>query len=274
MECFYLGTHQPSWLTSVTVPLFVSHRRLAARRTLPRRARIGCAKSMPAPWALDSGGFSELSMFGQWRTTPAEYITAVVRYDAEIGHLDWAAPQDWMCESFILARTRLTVAEHQARTVRSLQDLSDLWWRASDADDPFMPVLQGQTRDDYHRHAEAYYAAGIRLEDYPVVGLGSVCRRQGTREIAEIVAAFTPWLALHGFGVKTSGLARFGHLLNSADSMAWSAAGRRTPGCRPAHKNEANCLGYALTWRDAVLTAAHGSHRRGLQLDLFGGDTA
>jgi hypothetical protein len=267
MECFYLGTHQPAWLASVDVPLFVSHRRLAGRRTLPRRVRIGFAKSIPAPWALDSGGFSELSLYGEWRITPAEYVAAVARYDAEIGHLDWAAPQDWMTESFILAKTGLTVAEHQARTVRNLLELADLWWRVSDADDPFMPVLQGQTRDDYHRHADAYYAAGIRLEDYPVVGLGSVCRRQGTREIEEIVVSFTPWLALHGFGVKTSGLARFGHLLDSADSMAWSARGRRVPGCGPTHRNEANCLRFALAWRDNVLAEAE---RSGIQLDLFG----
>src|SRR5690242_4741899 len=94
---FYLGTHMPSWLTKTDVPLFVSHRRLlgelrpgrGARKTLPR-AR--------GPWALDSGGFTELQMFGEWRTTPAEYIAAVRRYRDEIGGLVWAAPMDWMCE--------------------------------------------------------------------------------------------------------------------------------------------------------------------------------
>jgi hypothetical protein len=25
-------------------------------------------------WALDSGGFSELSLYGGWRTTPEEYV--------------------------------------------------------------------------------------------------------------------------------------------------------------------------------------------------------
>ena len=57
---FFLGTHQVNWLATSPVPLFVSHRRLSLRSALPR-AR--------AQWALDSGGFSELSLFGKWRTT-------------------------------------------------------------------------------------------------------------------------------------------------------------------------------------------------------------
>jgi hypothetical protein len=63
---FFLGTHQPNWLT-LGVPLFVSDRRLRRYRTLPRAA---------APWALDSGGFTELSQYGTWDTGPtaAAYI--------------------------------------------------------------------------------------------------------------------------------------------------------------------------------------------------------
>lgn len=114
MEVFYLGTHQPSWLAELDVPLFVSHRRLANRRRLPR-ARVG--------WALDSGGFTELSMYGQWRTSPEEYVAAVRRHDAEVGKLSWAAPQDWMCEPFILAKTGRTVADHQARTIDNFKRL-------------------------------------------------------------------------------------------------------------------------------------------------------
>jgi hypothetical protein len=35
--------------------------------------------------------------------------------------------------------------------------------------------------------------------------------------------------SLHGFGLKETGLARFSHLLASADSMAWSPDARRKP---------------------------------------------
>ncbi|MBQ1165928.1 hypothetical protein KBZ21_48900, partial [Streptomyces sp. A73] len=62
----------------------------------------------------------------------------------------------------------------------------------------------------------------------PIVGLGSVCRRQATSEINEIVATLhSHGLRLHGFGVNTQGLSDYGPSLYSADSMAWSVDGRR-----------------------------------------------
>lgn len=262
MTVFYLGTHQPQWLGADLprdVCLFVSHRRLANRRSLPR-ARVH--------WALDSGGFSELQMFGEWRTTPREYVAAVHRYDEEIGELGWAAPQDWMCEPIIInggvgggvkfAGTGLSVAEHQRRTVDNFIELSDLWSTVSDADSPIMPVLQGFQRDDYLRCWDLYHARGVNLGNYPVVGLGSVCRRQAEDEIGDIVQsllALDAGLPVHGFGVKLRGLEKYGHLLTTADSMAWSYQARHKPsmpGC-VGHKNCANCLRYALRWRNNVV---------------------
>ena len=55
---FFLGTHLPQWLGRIDVPLFVSHRMLHKRRTFPRAL---------GEWALDSGGFTEISMFGERR---------------------------------------------------------------------------------------------------------------------------------------------------------------------------------------------------------------
>jgi hypothetical protein len=238
---FFLGTHQPGWLGVLDVPLFVSHRRLAGRRSLPR-AR--------APWALDSGGFTELTLHGQWRTPPAVYVDAVRRYQGEIGQLVWAAPQDWMCEPFMLAKTGLTVDRHQALTVDNVTHL-----RATAADVAFIPVLQGWTLADYLACVDRYQAAGIDLTAEPVVGLGSVCRRQSTGEIANIVTELAAaGIACHGFGVKTQGLARYGHHLASADSLAWSYDARRRPplpGCQ--HSNCANCARYALAWRNRLL---------------------
>jgi hypothetical protein len=247
---FYLGTHQTGWLARAKVPLFVCDRRLRERTTLPRAA---------APWALDSGGFTELQMYGRWTVTPAEYIARVRRYRDEIGKLTWAAPQDWMCEPIIInggqagpitfAGTGLSVAEHQARTVANLVQLREM---APDL--PFIPVLQGYTLDEYEHCADLYHDAGINLATEPTVGLGSVCRRQATREIHQIVTVIRARgiTRLHGFGVKTLGLDLYGHLLASADSLAWSydarrAARPRMPGC--THKNCANCMPFALSWR-------------------------
>ena len=259
MQTFYLGTHQPGWLASESVPedvaLFVSHRRLVSYKTLPV-ARV-------KEWALDSGGFSELSLYGEWRTTPQEYVSAVRRYDTEVGNLSWAAPQDWMCEPFMVAKTGLSVAEHQARTVANFVQLRDLW--GDDETSPFMPVLQGWVLNDYLRCLDLYAAAGVDLKQYPVVGLGSVCRRQATDEIGDIVTALLaadPGLPVHGFGVKADGLKKYGHLLNTADSMAWSFTARRMqrpalPECVEAgrHINCANCIPFAIQWRAGVLAS-------------------
>lgn len=243
--CFYLGTHRPTWLWNVhDVPLFISHRVLRERRSPFPRATT--------PWALDSGGFTELNLFGEWRTTPEEYVAAVRRYDTELGCMEWASPQDWMCEPWVLAKTGLTVAEHQQRTTENYLHLIEL---APDLG--FIPVLQGWTTEDYRRHADAYEAAGVDLASLPLVGIGSVCRRQGTGAIAGVFDALMGrGLAMHGFGVKAAGLSQYADALASADSMAWSLGARQDArkGIRHcAKKTCANCLHYALDWRKRVL---------------------
>ena len=259
---FWLGTHLPHWLSRVDVPLFVSRTRLQHRTTLPR-AR--------GPWALDSGAFSELQRYGKWTITAAQYIAFVRRCTEEIGHLQWAAPMDWMTEEAVIrggtvgrtrfVGTRLSLAEHQRRTVHNYLELRHL------ADDlPIVPVLQGQSIDDYKRIVDAYHRAGVDLHREPLVGLGSVCRRQATRQVAALVADLAATgLRLHGFGIKTAGLARHAAYLHSADSLAWSLRGRRVRPCAhgPA-RSEANCPQFAVAWRARVLAAA--AHP---QLDLL-----
>lgn len=267
MDVFYLGTHQPNWLWDHTLaddgatPLFVSHRRLAPYRRLRRALR---------PWALDSGGFSELTLYGRWLTTAADYVTAVLRYDREIGQLQWAAPRDMMCEPHLLARTGLTIAEHQTWTVADYVNLTARWADHTDAESPFMPVLQGWTLPDYQRCADLYSEAGVNLTNVPVVGVGSICRRQATGEIRDILTALNErGLWLHGFGVKTDGLRQYRSRLLSADSMAWSYAARRDqplPGC-VGHQNCANCPRYALAWRSRVLSSVEDAAAQ-LELDF------
>jgi len=259
---FYLGTHMPHWLGLVDVPLFISRTRMADRRSLPvARGR----------WALDSGGFTELQYHGRWTITPAEYARFVRRCADEIGQLDWAAPMDWMCEQVVIdggqvgplrfVGTHLSVAEHQRRTVANHIEL-----RTLAPELPIVPVLQGQTRDDYRRCIDLYHRAGIDLTTEPVVGLGSVCRRQASREIAALVADLAgEGLRLHGFGVKARGLGLYAAYLASADSMAWSLRGTHIRPCAHGPRaSEANCLPFALGWRDRVLRAT-----RTAQLDLL-----
>lgn len=246
---FYLGVHRAYWLAEAGVPLFVSHRVLSTYKTLPQAI---------APWALDSGGFTELKLYGEWRTTPEEYVAAVRRYRDEVGMLDWASPQDWMNEPSMLAKTGLTVREHQRRTVENLLRLRDL---APEL--PFVPVLQGWEPDDYRHCTDMYELAGVDLEDEPLIGVGTVCRRQDTKSGKAVLDALAPLgLNLHGYGVKVTGLLAFGNALTSSDSMAWSYRARmverdRRRGTAPPKtcpkSNCANCLHFALEWREELL---------------------
>jgi hypothetical protein len=237
---FYLGADVAGlgW----GVPVMVSHGRLRTRRTLPRAS---------APWVCDSRGFTELSTHGRWTIGAREYATALRRYAAEIGQLQWASPQDWMCEPWITAKTGLSVAEHQQLTVESVLLLRHLV-----PDVHVIPVIQGWALPDYLACIDLYAVHGIDLRTEPVVGLGSVCRRQASSEIATIVEVISAMgIALHGFGVKTEAMDTYGPLLASADSFAWSYGMRR----RVRHCGHgltrwaANCPACARQWRLDVL---------------------
>lgn len=212
---FYLGTHEPTWLNRAHVPLFISAVRLRARckRRLPK-ARV--------PWALDSGGFSVIRGPEGYPQSAEEYADEVCRWDREIGHLDWAAICDWMCEPVKLDLTGFTVAEHQRRTVQSWLDL-----RRIAPELPWMPVLQGFTRDEYLACVTLYRDAGLDLRGR-FAGIGSVCRREDTSEAELIIRELAGMgIRLHGFGFKLGGLERCRDVLFSADSLAWSDAARR-----------------------------------------------
>lgn len=238
---FWLGVPEPVWLTRTAVPLFVSHRRLRRVRKLPRAL---------GSWALDSGAFSELAMFGRFETSARDYVAAVRRYRDDVGQLAWCAIQDWMCEPFMLQKTGRNVVEHQELTISSFEELSALGPEL-----PWLPVLQGYTRSEYLSHVDQYARRGIELRGR-LVGLGSVCRRQRMGEGIAIAKTLTVecGLRLHGFGVKVIGLRQLGNVLASADSMAWSYRARRSaplPG--HAHRSCSNCLGFALAWRQEVV---------------------
>jgi hypothetical protein len=224
-------------------PLFVSARRLRRYKTV---------KPATQDWALDSGGFSELNMFGEWRTTPRAYVEETARWADEVGRLQWAAQQDWMCEPFVLEQTGLTVAEHQRRTINNLLDL-----RSLNPDLPFVPVIQGWTPDDYWRHVDDWTAAGIDLAAEPLVGIGSVCRRANLRPMGDlIVRLHEAGVRLHGFGIKADGVSQYGWALASSDSLAWTRSARLLRGnlCGVPHQAENcnNCPRWATMWADAI----------------------
>lgn len=289
---FYLGTHQPDWLDrdEVNVPLFVSRSRLTGRKSFPR-ARVD--------WCQDSSGFTHIQKNGRWLISEEEYVEETRRAIAGIGRMPiHVFPQDVMCEPWVIfgrwdvPRTSqewfhgthelrgcnpgdpddnldTAVAIHQRLTLENGVRLRELAHEI-----PFRYVLQGWKVHHYVQHIRMYRDAGIDLAAEPVVGLGSVCRREATSEIGHIISTIhreVPGIRLHGFGVKIQGLRSYSHMLASADSQAWSYGARRRKirlsDCTHKAKNCGNCFNYALQWREDVLDAAAGPH----QLDLYAG---
>jgi hypothetical protein len=237
---FYLGVPDAVWLEKLDVPLFVSRRAIIKR------------SSFPVPicdWALDSGAFSEVSLNGKWNLSVKAYAEEIRICEIEIGRLQWAAPMDWMCEPWIIRQTGKSVKEHIALTVDNFLELRQ------EVGNTVIPVLQGWHIDDYLYCYDLYQTNGIDLGEEPVVGVGSVCRRQSSSEIEMIFQALSELdIQMHGFGVKYEGLVLYGDLIDSADSMAWSFKARtEVPLEGHTHKSCSSCIDYALLWRNAVV---------------------
>lgn len=280
----FLTVNTVSWLWRTDtgladVPMCISRNRLAGYG--------GRLKEAVVPELLiDSGGFTELKHHGRHRLTPEQFVTEIRTFLAHLapGQRVRVAQQDWMCEEVVIYGGRTKdgtfvgtrpgidpdgvmsfdelVHEHQRRSVANLVELRRI---APDLD--IIPVVQGFTLMQYARHAGMLEQAGIRLADEPLVGLGSVCRRQGSRDIEQIVRYLARLgIALHGFGVGVKGLEMYGDRIASSDSNAFSYNGRVKVGLCPhgVVKREANCPVKAREWWDG----AQARLRRGIRTRL------
>jgi hypothetical protein len=223
---FFTGMHQPSDAAKVDAA-FVSVNRLRKRKS-----------AFPVgDWIMDSGAFTELEKYGEYREPPEVYAAEVKRWSTN-GNLLAAVSQDYMCEAWMLEKTGLTIPEHQRLTIERYDAIT-----ACDTGGVYiLPVLQGYAPSDYVRHIRMY---GDRLRPGMWVGVGSVCKRNGDPSaIEEVLLAIKRErqdLRLHGFGVKITALrsSLVRELLYTADSMAWSFAAR-------IEGRDAN------SWREAV----------------------
>lgn len=175
-------------------------------------------------WIMDSGAFSTIAQHGGYPYPVEEYAEQISRWKT-CGNLLAAVSQDYMCEAVMLAKTGLSVAEHQRLTIERYDALLSLV-----PDVYVMPVLQGYAPREYVEHLKAY---GERIGNGAWVGVGSVCKRNANPMaifmVLDWIKELRPDLRLHGFGVKTTSLksAFIRDLLHSADSMAWSFAARK-----------------------------------------------
>ncbi len=262
---FFLGISEPSWLNFLQVPSFINRRRFERlKKVFPRAA---------APWGLDSGGFTEITMFGGWRLTARDYIALVRFLRDEVGNLAFAICQDWPVTVSINRITQLSIRVHQSKTLYSYIELSEL---APDLN--IIPVLVGHHPHDFFEHANSYFNCAVDLEKLPLVAIGGLATRQHLPEVADLMAYFARCnIRLHGLGFKRTSLARCAQHLASADSQSWSQEARLealdgtrrpTPGCaHTAHCG--NCLHKALEYREEILGALPRSLEFGKQSGLF-----
>lgn len=185
----------------------------------------GRVSDVPAnDWMLDSGAFTQIKDHGRFLATEQEYAQSICRW-AKCGKLLAAVSQDYMCEPFVLAKTGLTVAEHQRMTIGRYVTIASYVGSTAYV----LPVLQGYDPCDYISHVRQY---GRLLGEDQWVGVGSVCKRNSNiEEIENVLVSIRdvrPDLRLHGFGVKLTALESqtVRDCLYSADSMAWSFAAR------------------------------------------------
>lgn len=86
---------------------------------------------------------------------------------------------------------------------------------------PVLPVVQGCLPYDYARCVALYSRHGVDLTREPLVGVGSVCRRQGATEAEQAIDTLRDLdiRRLHTYGVKTLGLRRLASRIDSSDSI-------------------------------------------------------
>lgn len=209
---FFVGLHQPSDAKHVS-PAFISVNRLRTRKSFT----VG-------KWIMDSGAFSTIFLHGGYPDPVQAYADEIKRWSGN-GELLAAVAQDYMCEPMMLAKTGLTVADHQRLTIERYDELLRCGTGVY-----IMPVLQGYKPEEYVAHLRQY---GDRLAHGAWVGVGSVCKRNSApAQIMAVLMAIKserPDLRLHGFGLKIIALANgvIRALLFSADSMAWSFNARK-----------------------------------------------
>jgi len=212
VEHFYVGLNNPSFAWAF------SHSMLSINELRRRKRDFRVNR-----WILDSGAFTEISTHGRWRHDSDEYIELIHRWST-VGQLDAAVSQDMMCEPDILAKTGLSIAEHQENTIIRYNEISQ--W----VDVYVMPVLQGYSPASYADHVRQY---GKLLKHGQWVGVGSVCKRNGNPDaIEDVLLAIKrerPDLRCTGSASKHQRLNDLPvrALLHSSDSMAWSLAGRK-----------------------------------------------
>jgi len=187
------------------------------------------------PFMMDSGAFAVILKYGKYPFTLEEYAEGIAKW-----HPDIAWTMDYPCEPSVQKR-----GGYNPKTAQELT--MDNQIRLLDLNTNTQMVVQGWEISDYLANLDRIKEQGLLTEH---LGIGSICRRGQTTQIARIIRAVhnnvPGWVKLHGFGVKVSVLAdtdaKF-HLY-SADSESWDYERR--------YNNWLSGGNNGKTWKDKV----------------------
>ena len=177
------------------------------------------------PVMLDSGGFVAAVRYRgfEWTVPQCMALCAAAPW-TRFASMDWCVEPE-------LADDRDAVLDRISGTVRLNRDCLREARRLGIAD-RFMPVIQGWQVDDYLRCIDLMFD----LDQFPVVGVGSMCRRhvEGPAGILQVVHELDQALGdspvrLHLFGLKSQGMAevRAHPRVFGFDSQAYGVAARQ-----------------------------------------------
>jgi hypothetical protein len=170
-------------------------------------------------WILDSGAFGQLFMHGKFDMSTKAYAREIDRWKL-CGNLVGAVAQDYICDPLVREKTRKSVEEHQALTIRNYVDLLS---RVNGT--RILPVIQGYRAKEYAQHVRDY---GSLLKPHQWVAVGSIVSRSNDPvqilRILEAIKSERSDIHLHGFGLKTRSLrdTSIRNMLFSSDSISWS----------------------------------------------------
>ncbi len=154
---------------------------------------------------------------------------------------------DWPCEPAVLAKTGLSVEEHQRRSLQSANTLAS----SEVGDAVLVPTIQGWTVEQYLAAAENLEKIGL-WRSY--MAIGSVCRRNQAAAVVAVITAlreFSPNTRYHGFGVKSS--PKILKLIWSCDSFAWRFAAWREHAARFPGQKDDNSTEWVGPFLDAAV---------------------
>lgn len=198
------------------------------------------------PVALDSGGFVAAVRYRGFPWTVRAYLDLCA-----------AAPWAWfasmdLCVEPEVAADRDEVLDRISGTVRLNRDcLREA--RLRGIADRFVPVIQGWRVDDYLRCLDLM----PDLDEFPIVGVGSMCRRhvEGPTGVLQVVHELDQALGdsparLHLFGLKSQGMeaVRAHPRVWGFDSQAYGVAARQDARKARASKSNAYLAAVMERW--------------------------